>query len=69
MNYVPVTRTPPASYRWGVGASMVYGGNIPILDLGPGLLDTGSPTITIDSGSFSAYEAVTGGVLQPSACS
>ncbi|KAG6329734.1 hypothetical protein ID866_9356, partial [Astraeus odoratus] len=66
VKYVPVTRTYPASYKWGVDASMMYGDNTPILAFGSGLLDTGSPKITIASAAFSTYKSVTGGVFHPS---
>ncbi|KAG6333236.1 hypothetical protein ID866_5851 [Astraeus odoratus] len=66
MTYVPVTTTSPTSSFWGVDASMVYGGNTPILNFGPGLLDTGSTKITIAGDAFAAYRAATGSVLHHS---
>ncbi|KAG6331742.1 hypothetical protein ID866_7345 [Astraeus odoratus] len=63
VSYVPATGTYPASRYWGIDASITYANHFPILDLGPGTLDTGSPTITIPSDGFQEYKWVTGGYL------
>ncbi|KAG6331096.1 hypothetical protein ID866_7993 [Astraeus odoratus] len=63
VKYVPVTKTYPAKYYWGVDASIMYGDNTPILNFGCGVLDTGSARIVITSDAFSAYQMATGGSL------
>ncbi|KAG6329846.1 hypothetical protein ID866_9243, partial [Astraeus odoratus] len=66
VKYVPVTTLPPASHYWGVDATIMYGVNTPILNFGSGMLDSGSPRITLSSAGFSAYAFATGAVLHPS---
>ncbi|KAG6330488.1 hypothetical protein ID866_8602 [Astraeus odoratus] len=64
VKYVPVTTLQPASYYWSIEATIVYGANTPILDYGSGMLDTGSPSITISSDAgFFTYALATGGII------
>ncbi|KAG6327631.1 hypothetical protein ID866_11458 [Astraeus odoratus] len=69
VQYVPVTQSLPASHYWAVDASIAYG-NMPILGLTPGILDTGSIGIYVPGASpvtlidtFVAYKSATGAAI------
>ncbi|KAG6329082.1 hypothetical protein ID866_10007 [Astraeus odoratus] len=66
VQYVPVTKFfGSENYFWSVEATIMYGDSMPILDLAPGMVDTGSPWISIASAAFSNYATATGGILHP----
>ncbi|KAN0081171.1 Aspartic peptidase domain containing protein [Tylopilus felleus] len=62
VQYVPLTKTSPASRFWGFDQSISYG-NETILPLTAGIVDTGSTFIMIASSAFQQYQNLTGGTL------
>ena len=49
VNYVPLTKTSPASEYWGINGSVSYDGNT-ILSLTAGIVDTGTTLVLLATG-------------------
>ena len=49
VNYVPLTKTSPASYYWGIDGSISYGGTT-ILSSTAGIVDTGTTLVLLATG-------------------
>ncbi|KAJ6584074.1 acid protease [Mycena vulgaris] len=65
LNYVPITKTSPASQYWGIDQSISYGGQ-EIMAQCSGISDTGTTLVMLPSSVFKAYQKATGAVLDPS---
>lgn len=63
INYVPITKTSPASNYWGIDQSLTYGNDTPLLDMSSGIVDTGTTLLLIATDAFQAYQEATGAVL------
>ncbi|CAA7262864.1 unnamed protein product [Cyclocybe aegerita] len=63
VNYVPITKTSPASHYWGIDQTISYGKNMPILKSRAGIVDTGTTLLMIASDAFKAYEKATGATM------
>ncbi|KIM82570.1 hypothetical protein PILCRDRAFT_820438 [Piloderma croceum F 1598] len=61
VEYVPVTKTSPASRYWGIDQSISYGSKAILT--GSGLVDTGTTLVLLSTTSFNVYKSATGGVL------
>ncbi|EKM61624.1 uncharacterized protein PHACADRAFT_112385 [Phanerochaete carnosa HHB-10118-sp] len=62
INYIPLTRTSPASQYWGIDQSITYG-STSILSSTAGIVDTGTTLTLIATDAFKSYQAATGAVL------
>ncbi|KAF8214900.1 acid protease [Mycena galopus ATCC 62051] len=62
ISYVPITKTEPAKLYWGIDQSISYGGQN-IMDLCPGIADTGTTLCMLPEATFQAYKDATGATL------
>ncbi|KAK2462248.1 hypothetical protein APHAL10511_005744 [Amanita phalloides] len=61
LHYVPITKTSPASFYWGIDQSITYGTES-ILSSSAGIVDTGTTLVLIASDAFDRYKKATGAV-------
>ncbi|KAF7348295.1 Acid protease [Mycena sanguinolenta] len=62
LNYVPITKTQPACYYWGMDQSISYDGQ-EIMPLTAGIADTGTTLCMLPQSAFEAYQKATGATL------
>ncbi|KAK7048636.1 acid protease [Favolaschia claudopus] len=62
LNYVPITKTAPASAYWGIDQTISYGGQ-KIMSLSAGIADTGTTLCMVPQATFEAYQKATGAQL------
>ncbi|KAF7348291.1 Family A1 protease [Mycena sanguinolenta] len=62
LNYVPITKTQPACYYWGMDQSISYDGQ-EIMPLTAGIADTGTTLCMLPQSAFDAYQKATGATL------
>ncbi|KAJ7673515.1 aspartic peptidase domain-containing protein [Mycena rosella] len=64
-NYVPITKSSPASNYWGIDQSISYGGQEIMASCG-GIADTGTTLVMLPTSVLNAYKEATGAVEDPS---
>lgn len=62
ITYIPVTKTKPSSYYWGVDAIIDYGSES-LLPLTSGIVDTGTTLLLLATDAFERYGNLTGAVM------
>ncbi|KAJ7256775.1 aspartic peptidase domain-containing protein [Mycena haematopus] len=62
LNYVPLTKTSPASLYWGLDQSISYGDQ-EIMPIRAGIADTGTTLCMLPQSAFDAYRKATGAIL------
>ncbi|KAG9312009.1 acid protease [Chiua virens] len=62
VNYVPLTKTSPASTFWGVDGSVSYN-DATILSNAAGIVDTGTTLVLLATDAFQKYQTATGATM------
>jgi len=63
INYVPITKTSPASNYWGIDQTVSYGQGGTTLLKASGIVDTGTTLLLLATDAFHAYQKATGATI------